>query len=132
MAIFATIPAHGYGIVVLRGMVAVYDTEILHREDVQEGAFYVRESQRPPSCLPWVTWLREAVADEAEHRTVGPHSPLVIRREVVQAIRWPYPEDWALRLEGGSWVDGPYREGAFGRDLVGKVVGLFIPGPGTA
>jgi hypothetical protein len=131
LSIFTAIPEHRHGIVAMRGMVVVYATDLIGREGIIEGAFYVRESQRPPSCLPWATWLREAVADEAQRRVVGPLSPLTIRREVVQTIRWPRHDDWAVRLESG-WVDGPYHDWAFGHDLIGKVVGIYHPGAAGA
>lgn len=123
--VFTSIPDYEYyGIVTLRGMVVVYDKDILHREGIIEGAFYVREGQRP-NCGSWEDWLRREWDDR--DRRCGPNVPLRISREVVRAVRWPRSEHWALRLSSG-FTDGPYRDWWFGRDLVGKVVGVYHPG----
>ena len=124
MAVFTVIPVNFHGIVALGGMVAVYATDLIDREGILEGAYYVRESQRPAACMAWEQWLQREV--EERYRRVGPRSPLQIRREVVQAIRWPSADDWSLRLASG-YVDGPYHDWAFGCDLIGKVVGIYHP-----
>ena len=125
LRIFTSIPPHHYDVVVMRGLVVVYDTECLGREGVQIGKLYVRESQRPPSCMPWEAWLDQEWKDR--DRRGGPVSRLHTHREVVQAVNWPHEDDLALRLASG-WTDGPYREWAFGMDLIGKVVGIYAPG----
>jgi len=123
--VFTSIPDHrDYGIVALRGMVVVYDERPLHQEGVIAGAFYVRESQRPRGGMMWESWLRLECDDR--QRRVGPAGPLAIRREVVQAINWPYEDDWAVRLPSGH-VDGPYHDWAFGTDFIGKVAGIYLP-----
>jgi hypothetical protein len=125
MRIFTSVPEGSYiGIATLRGMVVIYDERPLHEEGVVAGAYYVRERQQPRSCRTWVSWL----SDEWENRgsQAGPASPLTIRREAVKAIRWPNEEDWSVRLPGGH-VDGPYHDWAFGRDFVGKIVGVYLP-----
>lgn len=89
--IFTSVPDHrDYGIVALRGMVVVYDERPLHQEGLIADAFYVRESQRPRGGMTWESWLRFEGDDR--QRRVGPAGPLAIRREVVQAIRWPYDD----------------------------------------
>lgn len=132
LTVFRSIPAHGYGIVPLRGMVAVYDTLAHSIEGIVDGGFYVREAQRPASAMQWESWLRaEVQAFQREPRSHRPHSPLAITREVVMAVRWPRsdkPEhDRAWRLDSG-FTDGPYYDWAFGCDVVGKVVGIYLPG----
>lgn len=122
---FTAVPDHrDFGIVALRGMVIVYDETPLSCEGIIEGAFYVRESQRPRSLMSWETWLKRE-RDDLDRR-VGPVSPLQIRREVVQAVRWPRGGHWALRLASG-FTDGPYYDHAFGLDLIGKVAGIYLP-----
>jgi hypothetical protein len=123
--VFTSVPDHPEcGIVALNGMVVIYDTRPRFQEGVIEGAFYVRETQRPQSRLMWETWLNLEWNDRTPRS--GPRGPLSIRREVVQAIRWPYPDDWALRLSTGH-VDGPFVDWAFDIDLIGKVVGIYLP-----
>ncbi len=126
-AIFTSIPRHRHGIVPMLGMVVVYATDLIGREGILEGALYVREGQRP-YCGSWEHWLRLEVEAERERRLCGPQGLLRITREVVQAIRWPYDDAWSLRLASGH-VDGPYKEWAFGLDLIGKVVGIYRPEP---
>lgn len=123
--IFTSVPDHrDYGIVALRGMVAIYDERPLHQEGIITGAFYVRESQRPHSGMMWESWLR--LENEDQRRRCGPAGPLAIQREVVQAIHWPRDGDWAVRLPNG-YVDGPYCDWAFGTDFIGKVAGVYLP-----
>ena len=122
---FTSVPEHpDFGIVALRGMVIIYDEAALHREDVIEGAYYVRESQRPHSMLAWEKWLQREW--EKRTRRAGPAGPLQTRREVVQAVRWPRGEHLALRLASG-FTDGPYKDRWFGVDLIGKVIGIYLP-----
>ena len=102
----------------------VYDEDPIHREGVIEGSYYVRESQRPHSMLAWEAWLKREWEERLNH--VGPVGRLQIRREVVQAVRWPRSEHWALRLASG-FTDGPYKDCWFGLDLIGKVVGIYLP-----
>lgn len=123
--VFTSVPNHrDYGIAALRGMVVVYDESSLHREGVIAGAFYVRQSQRPRSGMTWESWLQREYDDRRPR--CGPAGPLAIRHEVVQAIRWPGDDDWAVRLSSGH-VDGPYYNWSFGTDFVGKVVGVYLP-----
>lgn len=124
LRIFTHVPAHDHGIVALRGIVVVYDTQALHYEGVTEGAYYVRESQYTPAGMSWESWLQAEW--QTRDRRVSPYSRLTSRREVVQAIHWPRPDSWALRLASGA-VDGPYIDGLFGFDLIGKVVGIYRP-----
>lgn len=126
LQIFERIPERGHGVAVLRGLVVVYETNSIHYEGIVEGAFYVRERQRPAAGMVWDSWLRR----EWEDRTprIQPRAMLCIDREVVRAIRWPGPDDWAVRLASGH-VDGPYFDWAFGTDFVGKVVGIYQPAP---
>jgi len=129
LLIFDSVPDHrDFGIVALKGLVAIYDTTSIYREGIIEGSFYVRENQRPAGHRPWQDWLR----DEISHpeRNVGPHSPLTTSREVVRAVRWPRSDkdsdNWAFRLASG-FTDGPYYDWWFGRDVIGKVVGIYRP-----
>lgn len=125
MRVFTSVPeGSSVGIATLRGMVVIYDERPLHEEGVVAGAFYVREKQQPRSCRAWVSWLSDEWENRSSH--VGPASPLTIRREVVMAIRWPNEGDWSVRLSGGH-VDGPYHDWAFGRDFIGKIVGVYLP-----
>lgn len=123
--VFTSVPDHrDFGIAALRGMVVVYDESALHREGVLAGGFYVRESQRPRSGMVWASWLEREQEDR--RRRCGPSGPLEIRREVVQAIRRPGDNGWAVRLASGH-IDGPYYDWAFGTDFIGKVVGVYLP-----
>lgn len=125
LRIFTSIPDDRFhGIVALRGLVVIYDNEILHREAIIERGFYVRESQYPAAGYSWESWL-EREREDISSRT-QPRGRLEVRREVVQAIRWPSDNRWSLRLPSG-FVDGPYYDWAFGSDLVGKVVGIYQP-----
>lgn len=126
LRIYDSIPPYPYyGIAALRGMVAVYETDVIAREGIIEGCYYVRETQRPVACMDWRRWLDLELDDRS--RRIGPRSPLEIRREVVRAMRWRDDDHWAVRLESGV-VDGPYQHWAFGLDLIGKVTGLYMPG----
>jgi len=123
--IFTAVPDdRDCGVVALRGMVLIYDELPLHREGVVAGALYVRESQHPRSGMTWETWLRHEREDRQSRS--GPAGPLAIRREVVQAIRRPGKDGWAVRLASGH-VDGPYYDWAFGTDFIGRVVGIYVP-----
>jgi hypothetical protein len=125
--VFTSIPDHrDFGVVALRGMVVIYDEKPLQTEGIIEGAFYVRESQRTNAGYDWEEWLRRELEDRA--RRCGPFSPLKTSREVVRAVRWPRSDDWAVRLAGG-FTDGPSYDWWFGRDFVGKVVGIYSPAP---
>ena len=126
LRVFESIPPLDHDVVVLGGIVAVFDTQLPHIEGIVEGAYYVRESQHPVANMSWEQWLRLERDDPDSHRRAQPRSPLKVTREVVQAIRWPHADNWALRLASGG-VDGPYHEWAFGTDLIGKVVGIFRP-----
>ncbi|MGN6377151.1 MAG: hypothetical protein ACTHMG_16570 [Sphingomonas sp.] len=122
--VFTSIPEHrDFGIVALKGLVIIYDEALLHTEGVIENAFYVRERQRPVSGI-WDDWLRREWDDR--DRRHSPNVPLKVSREVAQAVRWPRSDHWALRLPSG-FTDGPYHDWSFGRDLIGKVVGIYRP-----
>lgn len=124
--VFTSIPDHrDFGIVALRGLVVIYDETPLHTEGIIEGAFYVREHQRPTSGI-WDDWLRREWDDR--DRRHGPNVPLKVSREVVRAVRYPRSDHWAVRLASG-FTDGPYHDWWFGRDFVGKVVGIYSPAP---
>lgn len=126
LRIFTSVPDHrDYGIATLRGLVLIYDEKPLHVEGIIEGAYYVRESQRPHACRPYRDWLESELEGCRNKERI--RVPLKISREVVQAIRWPYAEDWAVRLSSGH-VDGPYYDWAWGTDFIGKVVGIYLPG----
>lgn len=123
--VFKSVPAdRDFGIAALQGMVVVYDIRPLRFEGVVEGAFYVRESQRPAASRPWADWLRGEL--EERNRLAGPSVPLETRREVVRAIRQQHSDLWSVHLASG-FVDGPYHDWWFGRDFVGKVVGIYRP-----
>lgn len=128
LRIFTSIPDHrDYGVVAMHGMVVVYDLRPIYTEGIVEGAFYVRESQSPAASRRWSDWLRDEWNDSDRGR-IGPNVPLTTRREVVQAVRWPAggTDSWAARLSSG-FTDGPYYDWWFGRDFVGKVVGVYRP-----
>ena len=129
LRIYAHVPDHrDFGIVALKGIVAVYDVKPLHSEGIVEGAFYVRESQRPACARDWQDWLRDEWNDR--DRRAGPNAPLTVTREVVRAVRWSRSDrdtdNWAARLASG-FTDGPYYDWWFGRDFIGKVVGIYQP-----
>ena len=124
--VFREIPEdRDVGIVSLRGAVLVYDAGPLHREGILDGAYYVREHQRPTASMQWKQWLELEYGD-AVKGSHGPTGLLRTTREVVQARRMPVGDRWGLRLASGI-TDGPYHDWAFGRDLVGKVVGMYRP-----
>lgn len=127
LQIFDRVPEH-CGVAALQGAVVVYDPDILHREEVQEGAFYVRESQRPAALMQWETWLRLEVQEQFCSPGSQPRSPLRTAREVIQLVRRPVgePDRWWHRLASG-FLDGPYYDWAFALNLVGKVVGIYLP-----
>lgn len=89
MRVFTEIPEHHHGIVALRGAVAIYETDTLYREELQDGGFYVVESQHTPSRMQWRTWLRMELQDEHVERRAQPRSSLRTTREVVQVVRRP-------------------------------------------
>lgn len=119
---FREIPAgRDIDVVSMHGLVFVFDRAPICIEDWQVGALYVRESQSPPSALSWADWIRF----ETCHGSTSYRSNLKTRREVVQYVqRHNGP---ALRMASGG-VDGPYRIDAFGLDLIGKVIGIYLPG----
>ncbi len=124
LSAFDVVPEHGYGVVIMRGQVIVYDSEALHREAVIEGEYYVAESQRPPGNMPLINWLRLEQRDEVRAQ---PYSPLKTERQVVQLVRRGIgPDNWFQRLVGG-YGDGPYYDATIGNNLVGRVVGIFRP-----
>jgi hypothetical protein len=125
LQIFSEIPAFHHDVVALSGMVAVYDYECLGREGIEEGGFYVRESQHTPAAMSWDRWLTAELQDRTPR--CQPRSPLKVRREVVRAFRCPQTGNWALQLASG-FIDGPYHDWSFGTDLIGKVVGIYLPG----
>ena len=124
LRVFNTVPANGYDAALLRGMVVVYDRDIIGREGVQIGQLYVRESQHAPSAMNWARWLD--MEREGAERRGRPYSPLTTRREVVQAIEHPGTGLCAFRLDSG-FIDGPIHQWAMGFNLVGKVAGVYLP-----
>lgn len=127
LRIFTSIPDHtDVGVVALHGLVAVYDRKPIYIEGIVEGAYYVREHQHTPARMPIDSWLRAELADPHVHRRAQPWSPLTVTREVVQPFRRVGQDRWWVRLESG-FVDGPYVDWFFGRDLIGRVVGLYLP-----
>lgn len=120
---FDRVPDHrDIEVVAMHGMAIVFDRGCLSREDWQVGSLYVRESQSPPSGLSWDGWIR------LEYERAGRSaysSRLNVRREVVRYVR--HFDRPAYRMASGGF-DGPFREDAFGFDLIGKVVGVYLPG----
>ncbi len=102
--IFTSIPPHNHDVVPLRGLVAVYETNTLFREETQDGQFYVIERQRPS----------------------GWGSQMQTSREVVQARRCTKrPGEWWLHH--ADFRDGPIHDYAVAEKFVGKVVGIYRP-----
>lgn len=126
LRIFADIPRHNHDVVPMHGLVIVFDRLAIHHEGFVEGRLYVRESQRPTSNMSFASWVD---IERQYGNPAGPSSPLVTRREVVQFIKHPRHGGPSLRLARG-FVDGPYKEHTFGRDLIGKVVGVYRPQTG--
>lgn len=123
---FDAVPDH-CGVTALRGAVVVYDPDHIHREGVIDGAFYVVESQHPPSHMEWRRWLDHEIADEHVDRRAQPFSPLDTRRRVVQLVRHPKLAGHWLRRESSGFSDGPYPDWSICFGTVGKVVGLYAP-----
>lgn len=128
MRVFTEVPEHHHGIVALRGAVVIYETDTLYREKLQDGGFYVIESQHTPSRMQWQTWLRTELQDEHVERRAQPSSPLRTTREVVQLVRRPAggQDRWWHRLSSG-FHDGPFYDWAVALHIVGKVVGIYAP-----
>lgn len=124
LRIFTSIPRCHHDVAVMHGLVVVYDTDCIGREGIQIGKLYIRESQRPYAMFSWEEWLK--LEWEERDRRCGPSSFLRTRREVVQAVHHRHGSGLALRMATGG-VDGPYHDWAFGRDLIGKVVGVYQP-----
>lgn len=124
LRIFTEIPAHDdFDVVAMRGLVIVFDRRTMNHEGFIPGKLYVRENQRPHACMQWQHWLET----ELRHGDrAGPSGPLRTRREVVQYVEHRAGGP-AVRLASGH-VDGPYYEHVFGRDFIGKVVGVYRPG----
>lgn len=128
LSIFTAIPNHrDVDVVGMNGMVIVFDKRLHLLSDLQEGALYVREFQRPPSNMAWRNWLNLELEHEGQEGRHSPFSSLNIVREVVQAVT--YMGGPAMRLASG-FIDGPYKEWSYGSDLIGKVVGIYRPGGG--
>lgn len=123
LRIFTSIPRYHHDVAAMHGIVVVYDTDCISREGIKTGGLYIRESQRPPAAMPWEEWLKHEWNDR-EHRH-SPYSRLTTRREVVQAVEHPHAGKMALRMATGG-IDGPYHDWAFGLDLIGKVVGIYL------
>lgn len=124
LRIFTEIPRQNHDVVAMHGLVIVFDRLALQHEGVQTGKLYVREGQRPHSAQSWEAWL--AAEQEHSERRAQPWNPLRTSREVVQAIEHPAGGP-AFRL-ASRFIDGPYKDYAYGIDLIGKVVGIYHPG----
>lgn len=120
---FSSIPTVSHDIVTMRGLVAVYDKRVFG--GIEMGKLYVRESQRPAGGQSWQGWLEGEVRHS--HHMHQPFSQLCTSREVVQAVAWPHEDSLAFRLASG-FTDGPYQAWAYGSDIIGEVVGLYLPG----
>ncbi|NVD43475.1 hypothetical protein [Qipengyuania atrilutea] len=121
---FRSVPTgQNFDVVAMHGLVIVFDRLAIHQGFIA-GKLYVRESQRPHGAMPWSSWLdtERQYGDRA-----GPTGPLRTRREVVHYISHPATGGPSLRLPCGH-IDGPYKDHAFGRDLIGKVIGVYQPG----
>lgn len=121
---FASVPEH-CGVTTLRGAVVVYDPDHIHREGVIEGAFYVIESQRPPSSMDYARWLEEE--RHGASRRAQPLSPLTTSRRIVQMVRLAERPDWWWHRLPSGFHDGPLEDWSIGFNVVGKVVGLYAP-----
>lgn len=121
---FRTVPqGRDFDVATVMGLVVVFDRKPIFSEGIVEGRLYVRENQRSPGGAPWDAWLKL----ELERSEGGrPSSQLITSREVVQAVVHPAGGP-AFRL-ANRFVDGPYREWAYGLDVIGKVIGLYEPG----
>lgn len=129
LRVFTSIPDdRDIGIAVLLGLVVVYDEKPLHMEGIVEGAYYVRENQRPHAGMSWESWL---ALETDTKRAAQLRGRLRTSREVVKAVQWPMEGKWSARLASGH-IDGPYREWAFGQDFIGKVIGIYRPSLGEA
>ena len=124
LQVFDTIPRYNHDVVPMHGLVIVFDKLAFRYEGFIEGKLYVRENQRPAANLRYDSWLD---LEREYGQPAGPSSPLVTHREVVRYVTHAPTGLPALRMDS-RFVDGPYQEWAFGRNLVGKVVGIYRPG----
>lgn len=110
--IFTQVPLH-HGVAVLDGIVAVYDEG--DRRELEEGAFYVVEYQRPRAGMSWEM-----------HRRLRSER-VDTKREVVRVERCPWKCDhWITRHAHSHLVDGPWPQLALTDRIVGRVVGLYV------
>lgn len=127
---YPEIPPHHHDVIAFRGTVLVYETDAIGRDGgVIEGAFYVLENQNPVSGMSWETHdrLNRQHAERGEPRT-----PVKIKRRVVQAVRWQRrPDHWLLVTPEG-FKDGPFPDWTVTFDLIGKVVGAYMPATATS
>jgi hypothetical protein len=115
LAMFTSIPPR-HGVAVMQGLVAVYDEEILHREGLIEGGFYVVEYQRPRACMSWTAYHEDRLRR------------LDTSREVVRVERSNRsPDLWMMRHAQSMWVSGPLHDINLGDMIVGRVVGIYRP-----
>lgn len=115
-AAFNSVPPR-HGVALLQGQVVVYDENDLHRNELQAGAFYVIEYQRPRSGLSW-----------AQFRTIDDRR-VDASREVVRVVRrGDKAEHWWLHHAQSRFVSGPLLEFNLTDMIVGKVVGIYRPG----
>lgn len=123
LRVFTSIPEHHHDVTALLGLVVVYDTDTLCREDIQEGALYVVEDHRPVGGMSWEIYDRL-------NREHGPREPRVrikTSRRVIRAVRCEHdPGLWWQVLPSGH-RDGPIYDWAMAHNFVGKVVGIYRP-----
>ncbi|WP_324741603.1 hypothetical protein U8326_00050 [Tsuneonella sp. CC-YZS046] len=123
LRVFRSIPVHHHDVVALQGYVVVYETDGLCCEEIQDGALYVVENQRPVGGMGWETYDRF----NREHEPCEPRVRISTSRRVVRVIRRAgEPKRWWHVLPTG-YHDGPYADWGVAHSMVGKVVGIYQP-----
>ena len=119
LRLFNSIP-EDHDVVPLKGRVMVFDPNALHREEIVDGGLYVVENQHPVGGMSWETYDRF-------NQTSEPRVRIKTSRRVVRTVRREnVPNQWWQVLPSG-YHDGPFPDWSVTLNMVGKVVGIYIP-----
>lgn len=119
--VFSTIPEHHHDVVPLLGLALVYDKDELFRQEIEDGALYVVEDQRPVGGMSWETYDRF----NQDHTRAGqPRVRLHTNRRVVRVTK--RRDGWWQVMPTG-YHDGPFADWSVAQNMVGKVVGIYQP-----
>lgn len=119
---FQSVPS-GCDVTPMGGMVAIFD---VRWSEIQEGGYYVVESQHPVGGMSWET------CDQI-NRSKAPADPRVrlkTARRVVRATRRETTSGAWWFVQEGGFQDGPIADWAVGYNVVGEVVGIYRPDAG--